>query len=198
MPTSAASSFGGSGGFGGGSGGGGGGGGGSALSDPDVSSAPESVLVGRTLLVADNITNSIVVQGPPSGLEIIERLLDQIDVKPDQVMISTVIGQLTLNDSKEFGVDYLVRSGDITGRGGGGFGPILPILPIVGSTTGDGQLPSPSFDPGSLSGAGLRAYGTIGDLSIYPQSPAVEDRLHRALQPEHLHLQQPEGHDLQW
>ncbi len=36
-------------------------------------------------------------------LEIIERLLDQIDVKPDQVMISTVIGQLTLNDSKEFG-----------------------------------------------------------------------------------------------
>ena len=75
---------------------GGGGGTGNALSDPTTSSAPESVLVGRTLLVADNITNSIVVQGPPSGLEIIERLLDQIDVKPDQVMISTVIGQLTL------------------------------------------------------------------------------------------------------
>ncbi len=83
------------------------GGGGSALSAPNVSSAPESVLVGRTLLVADNITNSIVAQGPPSGLEIIERLLDQIDVKPDQVMISTVIGQLTLNDGKEFGMDYL-------------------------------------------------------------------------------------------
>lgn len=141
-------------------GGGGGGGAGNALSDPDVSSAPESVLVGRTLLVADNITNSIVVQGPPSGLEIIERLLDQIDVKPDQVMISTVIGQLTLNQSKEFGLDYLVQSNDITSRGGGGFGSILPILPIVG----DAATP---FDPGSLSGAGLRAYGTIGDLSIY-------------------------------
>lgn len=141
-------------------GGGGGGGAGNALSDPDVSSAPESVLVGRTLLVADNITNSIVVQGPPSGLEIIERLLDQIDVKPDQVMISTVIGQLTLNQSKEFGLDYLVQSNDITARGGGGFGSILPILPIVG----DAANP---FDPGSLSGAGLRAYGTIGDLSIY-------------------------------
>jgi len=142
------------------SGGGGGGGAGNALSDPDVSSAPESVLVGRTLLVADNITNSIVVQGPPSGLEIIERLLDQIDVKPDQVMISTVIGQLTLNQSKEFGLDYLVRSNDITSRGGGGFGSVLPILPIVGDT-------ATPFDPGSLSGAGLRAYGTIGDLSIY-------------------------------
>ncbi|MGL4401515.1 MAG: secretin N-terminal domain-containing protein [Luteolibacter sp.] len=149
-----------SGGFGGGSSGGSGGG--DALDAPEVSSAPESVLVGRTLLVADNITNSIVVQGPPSGLEIIERLLDQIDVKPEQVMISTVIGQLTLNNSKEFGLDYLVRSGDISARGGGGFGSILPITPIVGD---DGV--ETGFDPGSLSGAGLRAYGTIGDLSVY-------------------------------
>ena len=46
-------------------------------------------------------------------------------------MISTVIGQLSLNDSLETGVDYLVRSGDIVGRGGGGFGPVLPILPIA-------------------------------------------------------------------
>jgi type II secretion system protein D len=148
-----------SGSFGGGSSGGGAG---DALDAPEVSSAPESVLVGRTLLVADNITNSIVVQGPPSGLEIIERLLDQIDVKPEQVMISTVIGQLTLNNSKEFGVDYLVRSGDVSARGGGGFGPILPITPIIGEDGVD-----TSFDPGTLSGAGLRAYGTIGDLTAY-------------------------------
>jgi type II secretion system protein D len=135
------------------------GGGGAGLGDPTVSSAPESLLVGRTLLVADNITNSVVAQGPPSALEIIERLLDQIDVKPDQVMISTVIGQLTLNDTDEFGVDYLVRGGDVVGRGGGGFGPILPILPITGTDT--------EFDPGSLSGGGLRVYGKIGDLSVY-------------------------------
>lgn len=151
---------GGSSGFGG-SGRSGGMGGGTSLGDPSMSSAPESVLVGRTLLVADNITNSIVAQGPPSALEIIERLLDQIDVKPDQVMISTVIGQLTLNNSLETGFDYLVRSGDVVARGGGGFGPILPILPV----NEDGN---DSFDPGSLLGSGgLRAYGTIGDLSVF-------------------------------
>ncbi len=147
-------------GFGGSSsgfGGSSGSGGGSSLSDPSVSSAPESLLVGRTLLVADNITNSVVAQGPPSALEIIERLLDQIDVKPDQVMISTVIGQLTLNDDREFGMDYLVRGGDVVGRGGGGFGGLLPILPT----------PENPFEPGSLSGGGLRVYGKIGDLSIY-------------------------------
>ncbi len=123
------SSFGGGGsggGFGGSSGGGGLGGGG--LDDPSVSSAPESLLVGRTLLVADNITNSVVAQGPPTALEIIERLLDQIDVKPDQVMISTVIGQLTLGEGFETGLDYIYRGGDSVARGGGGLFPALPIL----------------------------------------------------------------------
>lgn len=179
--SSSGSSGGGSGSSGGGGGGSGSGGGG--LSAPNISSAPESVLVGRTLLVADNITNSIVVQGPPSGLEIIERLLDQIDVKPDQVMISTVIGQLSLSNAREFGVDYLFHGGDIVSRGGGGFGSILPILPLVGDPTGGTDNGTDNgtgtdigtgtgtsigaFDPGSLSGAGLRAYGTVGDLSIY-------------------------------
>ena len=145
------------------SGSGGGMGGGSSLGDPSISSAPESLLVGRTLLVADNITNSVVAQGPPSALEIIERLLDQIDVKPDQVMISTVIGQLALNDNLETGLDYLVRSGDIVGRGGGGLGPVLPILKEI--TSGNSTT---SFNPGTLApDGGLRAYGTIGDLSIY-------------------------------
>ena len=158
--SSSGANFGGgsSGGFGGG--GGGGGGGGSSLGDSEVSSAPESVLVGRTLLVADNITNSIVVQGPPSGLEIIERLLDQIDVKPDQVMISTIIGQYTLNKSKEFGVNYLFDDKDIALGGGGGGGAILPL--VTGATSR-----FPQFDPSSLSGSGLRALGTVGDLGIY-------------------------------
>ena len=153
--------------FGGGSSGGGGGGsiggGGSALSEPNVSSAPESVLVGRTLLVADNITNSIVVQGPPSGLEIIERLLDQIDVKPDQVMISTIIGQLALRDNFTMGLDYLRLGNDFVARGGSGRGPILPIL----RTGGTGENAGP-FNPGSLSGGGLQVYGKIGNnLRVY-------------------------------
>ncbi len=150
-------------GFGGGGGSGGGSGGasaGSALSDPSVSSAPESVLVGRTLLVADNITNSIVVQGPPSGLEIIERLLDQIDVKPEQVMISTVIGQLTLSDGIDTGAAYIFKGGDVLGGGGGGF-------PVASAAAGAATNRLLRFDRSQLSATGLRAYGTVGDLSIF-------------------------------
>jgi general secretion pathway protein D len=159
--SSSGGSFGGSGSSGGFGGGGGGGSGGGGLGDPSVSAAPESVLVGRTLLVADNITNSIVVQGPPSGLEIIERLLDQIDVKPDQVMISTVIGQLALNDTKESGIGYLFRSNEFTTGGGGG----IPIIPIIDNIK-DGLTSEDITDLG-LTSSGLRAYGTVGDLSIF-------------------------------
>jgi type II secretion system protein D len=143
---------------------GGSGGGGGGLSAPNVSSAPASVLVGRTLLVADNITNSIVVQGPPSGLEIIERLLDQIDVKPDQVMISTVIGQLALNNAKESGVNYLFNNSDFKLGGGG---DNSPVIPLPEKPVNDDFL-FPVFNPASLAGGGgLRALGTMGSLGVY-------------------------------
>ncbi len=75
-------------------------------------------------------------------------------------MISTVFGQLSLTDGIETGMDYIVRSGDIVGRGGGGLFPALPIL--------DDNTPANVFNPGSLpTGAGLRVYGQVGDLNIY-------------------------------
>ena len=136
-------------------GGGGSGFGGGASGDTLVNNAPTAQLVGRTLLVADNITNSLVVQGPPASLEVITQLLDEIDVKAEQVMISCVFGQLTLGDDLNYGLDFLrevENRGDnaIGGRGGSGAGPLLPL---------DGS----AFDPGDLaSTAGLGLYGKIG------------------------------------
>lgn len=143
------------------------GGGGGGLSDPSVSTAPESVLVGRTLLVADNITNSIVVQGPPAGLEIVQRLIDQLDTKPDQVLISCVFGQLGISDGWSFGMDYVrTLKGDVAGRGGSGFGPRLPLGAVEDdpSTTNINESLLSTFAPGSFpSEAGLGVYGLIGN-----------------------------------
>ncbi|MFZ9938649.1 MAG: type II secretion system protein GspD, partial [Luteolibacter sp.] len=150
-----------------GSGGSFGGGGGGGLSDPSVSTAPESVLVGRTLLVADNITNSIVVQGPPAGLEIVERLIDQLDTKPDQVLISRVFGQLGISDGWSFGMDYVrTLKGDVAGRGGSGFGPRLPLGAVQDDpdTKDINEALLSTFAPGSFpSEAGLGVYGLIGN-----------------------------------
>jgi general secretion pathway protein D len=141
---------------GGQSGGGGGGSSGGGLDSPQTDTAPQSVLVGRTLLVADNITNSIVVQGPPASVEIINNLLDEIDVKADQVMISTVFGQLTLGDDLNFGVDWFQKLKGDRGFAGAIGDPILtpPTNVNVAAT-------------GALAG-GLGVYGAISkNLTAY-------------------------------
>jgi type II secretory pathway component GspD/PulD (secretin) len=145
---------------GGGSGGqfGGSSAGGGGISAPQVDTKPVSVLVGRTLLVADNITNSIVVQGPPAGVEIINNLLDEIDVKADQVMISTVFGQLTLSNNLEYGVDWF-RKFDKTADGGaaGKIGGLIPELDANGKFVTDT--------------GGLGVYGKVGEhLTGYLQA----------------------------
>jgi type II secretion system protein D len=166
----------GSGSFGGGGGSGGGSSGsrGSSLSAPDVNTAPESLLIGRTLLVADNITNSIVVQGPPTAVEIIENLLDQVDVKADQVMISTVFGQLALGKSTTTGIDWLraYRGNENGGLAGSSItgGPVNSVNPtsIVNPITGSAAIPAAGAIPavaaviGFPNKTGLSLYGKIG------------------------------------
>lgn len=149
---------GGFGGGGGGFGGGGGAGGVGSLQDPEINSAPEARLVGRTLLVADNITNSLLVQGPPASVEIINNLLDEIDVKADQVMISAVFGQLALTDGFDLGVEYL-NSLNESGKfaGSGGSGAFLPSIPLDGT----------AFNPGSLATTtGLNLYGRFNNFNV--------------------------------
>jgi len=157
----------------GGSGSSSGGGGGDALSDPNTNTAPESRLVGRTLLVADNVTNSLVVQGTPASIEVIEKLLDQIDVKAEQVMIATVFGQLTLSDGLEYGLDVLRSVDPATKNPKGGLwaggnsngtapttgtGTAATFADIVGMTAAS-KLPT---------GSGLNVYGMLNDqLGVY-------------------------------
>ena len=77
------------------------------LSPPIENSAPLSVLVGKTRLVADIQANKLIAYGPPGDIAKINDLLSHLDKKPPQVYLATVIGQLTLEDGMEFGVDFL-------------------------------------------------------------------------------------------
>ncbi|HEY8992082.1 MAG TPA: secretin N-terminal domain-containing protein, partial [Luteolibacter sp.] len=189
--TSSSSSSGGSSSYGGtsGSSGGSGSGGssrGDALDAPNVSTAPQSLLVGRTLLVADNITNSIVVQGPPASVEIIQKLLDQVDVKAQQVLISTVFGQLSLNDDLDYGVQWLKTFNEKTiidkdgkvvqgptknGIAGSQIGtPLRNLVDPRGllAPTIFGSVDGKDLTGNFPATGGLSLYGTISDnLSVY-------------------------------
>ena len=42
----------------------------------------------------------------------IEKILNEMDVSSPQVALSTVIGELTLNNNEEFGLDWFARGGE--------------------------------------------------------------------------------------
>ena len=83
------------------------------LVTPLDNTAPISVSIGKTRLIADLQANSIIAMGPRESLTKISGLLDKLDRKPPQVYLSTVIGQLTLDDDVQFGVEYLQRFKDL-------------------------------------------------------------------------------------
>jgi type II secretion system protein D len=107
-------------------GGGGGGIGGEELSATQMETAPKAVNVGNTRIIADPLSNKIIVLGNKEVKEKIFAVLDRLDVRPPQVAIHAVIGQLELSENEQFGVDYIIKKGSggmvkvPTGTGGTG------------------------------------------------------------------------------
>jgi type II secretion system protein D len=79
------------------------------LSTQPVNTTPQAVTIGNAKLIADQRANSIIVLGNREVVVKVEKILDQMDVKAPQVALSTVIGQLTLQNNEEFGVDYFAK-----------------------------------------------------------------------------------------
>tara|TARA_R110002096_G_scaffold4501_6_gene21102 strand:+ start:30011 stop:32428 length:2418 start_codon:yes stop_codon:yes gene_type:complete len=77
------------------------------LAFPIDETAPISVLVGKTRVIADRQANMLIVIGSDEAKQTVDELVDRLDRKPPQVYLAMVIGQLTLGDGMDIGVDYL-------------------------------------------------------------------------------------------
>jgi type II secretion system protein D len=132
------------------------------IKEPTADVAPESVIIGKTKLIADKSANSIIVIGPPDSRQKVAQLLDMLDVRPRQVYIAAVIGELQLTDEMEFGFNYFLRYKSKDGTGVGG-----ALINGLGGT--NLFNPSSIVDPTKLVGLfnGLTVYGTIADSLDY-------------------------------
>src|SRR3989449_2492336 len=54
-------------------------------------------LVGRTTIVPDQATNSLVIRTAPPNFSVLQETIEQLDVRPPQVPLEGVIGEVTLN-----------------------------------------------------------------------------------------------------
>jgi general secretion pathway protein D len=141
-----------------------------------VDTSPKAVTIGNAKIIADQRANTIIMLGNQEVVVKVQKILDEMDVKAPQVALSTVIGELTLSDDEEFGVDYFVRANkkiaattNFTGippfAGGGTTtsvpGPTAGSTPIVTTTGGS------VFDPGKLVSFTQLATNAASGANVY-------------------------------
>jgi len=127
------------------------------LSTQPVDTVPKAVTIGNSKLIADQRANSIIVLANREVVTKVEKILDEMDVKAPQVALSTVIGQLTLTNNEEFGVDWFAKYHNRfvgTSRNNSVFGTNNPGIPIPSSSVAPGSSVAPVtsniLDPANL------------------------------------------------
>jgi general secretion pathway protein D len=148
----------------------------SPLTAPTENDVPTVVTIGKTKLMADNRSNSIIVFGSPDVVTRVFNMIDQLDQRPLQVYLATVIGELTVTEGEEFGIDILQKYVHI-GQGGIASSN-LNSSQVLGSS-GSAAVPEPTSltSVGFPLLSGLNVYAAIGStLNAYVRALETTDR----------------------
>jgi general secretion pathway protein D len=134
-----------------------------------VDTTPKAVTVGNAKIIADQRANTIIVLGNQEVVVKVEKILDEMDVKAPQVAISTVIGELTLNNDEELGVDWFAKfKGKIVGISRNTGAPIPnPTAAPTASPIGTPVVTAGVVNPGGLVNFGQALQQIAGGTNIY-------------------------------
>ncbi len=86
----------------------------SPTSQPAPQKTSSAADVGGLRIVADEKNNALMILATPSEYELIESVLNQLDVAPDQVLIEASIAEVALNDDLAYGVQWFFQKSDST------------------------------------------------------------------------------------
>jgi type II secretory pathway component GspD/PulD (secretin) len=155
------------------------------LSEPGEQAAAESIIVGKTRIIADNRANSILVIGQPESRDKVKAILTKLDKRPMQVYLATVIGQLLVNNADAFAVNILQRFTGSSTSGvnsvGGGANQITTSTPLMQSAATMAQLANVAAENG-LPGMQIAAF--IGNtLNVYVSALTLTGKFRVASRP---------------
>jgi len=124
------------------------------LSTQPVDTTPKAVVIGNAKIIADQRANTIITLGNQEIVVKVGKILDEMDVKAPQVALSTVIGELTLNNDEELGVDWFAKyDRKVVGISRNTTVPIPGVTGVTGATGSTGSI------AGILDPAGLVNFG---------------------------------------
>ena len=159
-----------------------------SLQEPGEQQAAQSVIVGKTRLIADNRANSILVIGQPEAREKVKAILDKLDKRPMQVYLATVIGQLEVSNDDQFAVNILQKyiGGPQTGAAsvsGGrpfissGTNGVTPLSPAAATLSQMAQVAS-----AALPGMQIATF-IAGSIDLYIRALTATTRFRIASRP---------------
>ena len=109
-------------------------------------------------IVADEITNSLIILATPRDYAMIRDVLRKLDIVPRQVLIEAIIAEIQLIGDLAFGLEYAIANG--------GLGSILGTGGGTGDGTGDGGTTTATGGVGAADGGSL----SITDNSLLSAS----------------------------
>ncbi|HEX9143585.1 MAG TPA: type II secretion system secretin GspD, partial [Candidatus Binatia bacterium] len=94
-------------------------------------------------IVADSVTNSLIIYGTVQEFQNIKNILKDLDIVPRQVLLDVVIAEVGLTDDQAFGIEYQIMNGvtSIFGQQFGSTGAINNGLTPFTATGGTAQFP---------------------------------------------------------
>lgn len=143
---------------------------GGGSTDLQITKKPISILIANTLVIADPASSKFFASGPPDQIQALQDLADELDIRPRQILISAIIGQFTLGDNFNFGLDWIQSLKKV-----GDDGLVGGVLNTQGTAFAN---PSNLKDIAGFLGAGnpaalagLTAYGQINkNLNVFLQT----------------------------
>jgi general secretion pathway protein D len=153
-----------------------------------ATAAGEIVVLGQTKIIADERTNSLLIYASKEDIETIKDIISKLDVVLAQVLIESLIFEVSLDDNLSYGVSYLQRKpstlGDFTGIGAikniGIPTPLDFTSVSSGTSTGTGTGTGTGTSSGGLAAnlpAGFSYLARWGDFDIAAQAIATDSRV---------------------
>jgi len=151
---------------------------GNIAADLQITKKPISILIANTLVIADPASSKFFASGPPDQIKALQDLADELDVRPRQILLSAIIGEFTLSDNFNFGLDWIQTLKQV-----GDDGLVGGVLNTQGTAFAN---PSNLKDIAGFLGAGgpaaiggLTAYGQINkNLNVFLQTLESTKRFH--------------------
>lgn len=85
-----------------------------AAPDTTVQAHEITGLLGRTSIVPDLATNSLVIRTAPPNYSVLQETIEALDIRPAQVLLEVLIAEITLDKSIQYGIDWLLFADEVT------------------------------------------------------------------------------------